>query len=478
LFYNIFPVLESEPGNHYFQFFLIFLSLIASPPGISVAILAVIFLLVCSALISSSEIAFFSLSVNDLEKITQENSSVTQRLLLLRESPQKLLATILIANNIINIAIVVLSHFIFKNLLNWNFTAFWSEQIIQFTGISMDVDRLSSLIYFIIMIAGVTFLLVLFGEVIPKIYAKMNSVRLAKFLSGILLFSIRLFHPLSQLLVSGTYMIEKSLGGSGNGKGMNRKEDIGQAIELSVKKDKHAEHEIDILKGIVKFGDIAVKQIMVPRVDVIAVDFRISYKELLDVVKNSGFSRIPVYDKDFDNITGLLYAKDLLGHLHESPEFEWQSLIRTNVMYVPEAKKIDILLREFQKERLHIAIVVDEFGGSSGIVTLEDIMEEVVGEIKEEFDVEIELEYKKIDEHNYIFEGKTLLNDVCRIIGIDTNTFDEVKGDADSVAGLFLELVGQIPKVDSEISYNDYHFKIISVDNRRIKQILITLPED
>ena len=197
---------------------------------------------------------------------------------------------------------------------------------------------------------------------------------------------------------------------------------------------------------------------MRPRVDVIAVDFKISFQELLNVIKRSGFSRIPVFDEDFDSVTGLLYVKDLMGHLQEERTFEWQTLIRTNVMYVPEAKKIDDLLRDFQKERLHIAIVVDEYGGSSGIVTLEDIMEEVIGEIKEEFDDEVELEYKKIDDQNYLFEGKTLLNDVCRVIGVDTSTFDEVKGDADSVAGLFLEVVGQIPKVESEISYNDFHF--------------------
>jgi gliding motility-associated protein GldE len=369
-----------------------------------------------------------------------------------------------------------LSQFILDETLSKELTKFWSEQIITFTGFNISVDWLSGSITFLITIVGVTFLLVLFGEVAPKIYAKLNNVRLAKFMSRTLLFLSRLFYPFSNILVAGTNIIEKRLvRKTGNGSS-SRREDISQAIELTVKNDKDAEHEIDILKSIVKFGDTAVKQIMRPRVDVVAIDFRINFKELLNIVKKSGFSRIPVYDEDFDSVTGLLYVKDLLNHLKEEASFEWQALIRTNVMYVPEAKKIDDLLRDFQKERLHIAIVVDEFGGSSGIVTLEDIMEEVVGEIKEEFDDEVELEYRKIDDQNYMFEGKTLLNDVCRVIGVDTNTFDEVKGDADSVAGLFLEIVGQIPKVDSEINYNDFQFKIVSVDNRRIKQILITLP--
>ena len=471
--------MESEPDNYYFQILLLFLPLIAFPPGVYFAIVFVVLLIGCSALISSSEVAFFSLTINDLEKITQENSEVTQRILFLKEAPRKLLATILIANNFINIAIVILSQYVLEILIYKGLTDSWAEFIINYTGLGLSIEWVSWFINFLFTIIGVTFLLVLFGEVAPKIYAKLNNVRLAKFMSKTLLFLFRLFQPFSNLLVTGTSIIEKKLVKNTTNGSSSRREDIDQAIELTVKdEDKHAEHEIDILKGIVKFGEVSVKQVMRPRVDVIAVDFRIAFKELLEVVKRSGFSRIPVFDEDFDSVTGLLYVKDLMSHLHEEPSFEWQALIRTNVMYVPEAKKIDDLLRDFQKERLHIAIVVDEYGGSSGIVTLEDIMEEVIGEIKEEFDDEVELEYKKIDDLNYLFEGKTLLNDLCRVIGVDTSTFDEVKGDADSVAGLFLEIVGQIPKVESEISYNDFHFKIVSVDNRRIKQILITLPEE
>jgi CBS domain containing-hemolysin-like protein len=214
------------------------------------------------------------------------------------------------------------------------------------------------------------------------------------------------------------------------------------------------------------------------RVDVVAFDFRMDYKELLEIIKEAGYSRIPVYENDFDNVTGILYVKDLLGHLDEPADFEWQELIRPDVYYVPEAKKINDLLKEFQVQRLHMAIVVDEYGGSSGIVTLEDIMEEVIGEIKDEFDDEIEVVYKKIDDFNYLFEGKTLLNDVCRIIGIDTNTFDEVKGEADSLAGLILEIKGFMPKTDAEITQGPYRFKVVTVSKRRIEQILLTLPKN
>ena len=468
--------MESDPDNIYHLLSYFFLPLAIAPGsfGLFFAFFLVVILLISSALISSSEVAFFSLTVNDLEKITSENSDVTQRILSLKETPRKLLATILIANNFINIAIVIVSKFILDLLLTEDITRSWADAIIGWFHMSVQTETISDHINFFISIVGVTFLLVLFGEVTPKIYAKFNNVKLAKLMSKPLVFLLSFFNPLSKILVNGTNLIEKRLTSKSQSSATSR-EDIGQAIELTVRNDKHAAHEIDILKGIVKFGDISVKQIMRPRVDVIAVDFRVNFKELLDIVKSSGFSRIPVYDEDFDNITGLLYVKDLINHLNKTSDFEWQSLIRTNILYVPEAKKIDDLLREFQKERLHLAIVVDEYGGSAGIVTLEDIMEEVFGEIKDEFDEE-EPEYRKLDDLNYIFEGKTLLNDVCRVIGEETTLFDEIKGDADSVAGLVLEVVGHIPKVDTEVSYNDFHFKIVSVDKRRIKQVLLTIP--
>lgn len=464
--------MDPEPFLSHLPDALLFIPLEISPLGLSLGIILVMILLFCSALISSSEVAFFSLSINDLEKITQENSDATERILRLKERPRSLLATILISNNFINIAIVVVSDYLLKYLLSVEECDRWVAALPN--DIAQYIS--GSVLHFLITVVGVTFLLVLFGEVAPKIYAKINNVSLARFMSGKLLFLMRLFQPISALLIRGTSVIERRLDGRSANGNLTSREVIDQAIELTVKDDMHGDKEIDILKGIVKFGDISVKQIVRSRVDVVSIDFRANYQELLNVVRNAGYSRIPVYDEDLDNITGILYVKDLLEHLDEESDYEWQELIETNVMYVPEAKKIDDLLRDFQTQRVHMAVVVDEFGGSSGIVTLEDIMEEVIGDIKDEFDDQVELEYRKLDDYNYIFEGKTLLNDVCRVIGVDTMTFDAIKGDADSVAGLILEIVGHIPKKDRELHYDDYRFKILSVDERRIKQIQITLP--
>lgn len=465
--------MEAEPGN-LLELFIFLTALSSLEVVLGVSFVCV--LLFCSALVSGSEVAFFSLTHNDFEKLQQEQSASGQRILLLKEKPRKLLATILISNNFINIAIVIVSDFLLLRLLNTERLEEWARALIDVLSLDnfTSVPAVANLIAFLLAVVGVTFLLVLFGEVAPKIYAKINNIHLAKFMSGPMILLMRIFHPISQVLVNWTTLIERRA--RMRGVAATSREDIDEAIELTVSSEAKTDQEIDILKSIVKFGDVSVKQIMRSRVDVKAVDFRINFSELLNLVRQSGFSRIPVYDNDFDNVTGILYVKDLLGHLQEPDDFEWQRLIRTNMLYVPEAKKIHDLLREFQRERLHMAIVVDEYGGSAGIVTLEDIMEEVIGEIKDEFDKEAEVIYRKIDDFNYLFEGKTLLNDVCRIIGVDTSTFDEVKGDADSLAGLVLELYGEIPKKDVEIAYNLFRFKIVSVSKRRIEQMLITLP--
>jgi len=456
------------------------LLIIALPPlEVFLAIVSILILLCCSGLISGSEVAFFSLTHNDFEKLEQESASNSRRILLLKDKPRTLLATILISNNFINIAIVIVSEFVIMNLLPPETFESWSNWIIRSFTLEdvVSTARLSTIIGFLFTVVGVTFLLVLFGEVAPKVYANLNNVKLARFMSAPLLVLMRLLSPMSRVLVTWTSIIETRLAQRTLGGVPASKEDIDEAIELTVSSESNTRKEIDILKSIVKFGDVSVKQIMRSRVDVVAVDFRIGFSELLEVVRTSGYSRIPVYDNDFDNITGILYVKDLLGHLHEEAGYEWQQLIRTNVLYVPEAKKINDLLKEFQREHLHLAIVVDEYGGSSGIATLEDIMEEVIGDIKDEFDDEAEVIYRKIDDYNYLFEGKTLLNDVCRIIGVDTSTFDEVKGDADSLAGLILELYGQIPQKDAELYYNLFKFKIVSVSKRRIEQVMVTLPK-
>ncbi len=436
----------------------------------------------CSALISGSEVAFFSLSPNDIDDLKQDNSKTSQRIIKLKEMPRTLLATILISNNFINIGIVVLSDFVLGKVMPTETFTNWAIQIgaADYLSFLPFLDPTNAdiawLVENLIKVVGVVFLLVLFGEVAPKVYANLNNVKLAKMMSGSLTALNRFFSPGSKVLVSWTNAIESRLETRAQQASLMSKEDIDEAIELTVRNDDNAEEEVDILKSILKFGDVTVKQIMCSRVDVIAVEFRTGFKEVLKLARRVSFSRIPVFDDDFDNITGILYIKDLIGHVDDGDDFEWQALIRTDLLYIPESKKISDLLKEFQQQKLHMAMVVDEYGGSSGIVTLEDVLEEVIGEIKDEFDDLSEIEFTKKDEHNYIFEGKTLLNDMCRVMDLETTTFDEAKGDADTIAGLMLELFGHIPKINAESSYNQYRFKIVSVNKRRIKQVQVTLP--
>lgn len=467
--------MESESDQlAYLDFLFLFSPSTATLPELIIAIIIVLLLLICSALISSSEVAFFSLTPNDFDKLDQDNTPVSNTIVELHEKPRYLLATILISNNFINIAIVILSDFIIRQLLPPALMESWASNFIKTFSLQSYL-ALENLIKFIevgITVVGVTFLLVLFGEVAPKIYAKLNNIRLARIMANPLSILMKILRPLSIILVTWTNIIEKRLEKNAS---LASREDIDEAIELTVNQEMGGEQETGILKSIVKFGDVSVKQIMRSRVDVIAVDFRATYREVFKTIQKSGYSRIPVYDNDFDSVAGILYVKDLLGYLHEKNDFEWQKLIRTNVMYVPESKKIRDLLKQIQTERTHMAVVVDEYGGSSGIVTLEDIMEEVIGDIQDEFDEKPEVVYKKIDDNNFLFEGKTLLNDVCRILEIDTDTFEEARGESDSVAGLILETKGIIPKKDTEIEVQHFKFKVVAVTTRRIEQVLVTI---
>ncbi|MEZ4981666.1 MAG: gliding motility-associated protein GldE [Saprospiraceae bacterium] len=472
--------MESEPGcSDRFLSLSYFPFLFIPSLEVGIALSLVILFLVFSALVSGSEVAFFSLSTNDFDRLRQEKSKSSDRILNLQERPRTLLATILIANNFINIAIVILSEFIVRQSLSEETLNAWGTSILNTFGIrdSAYIGTVAWSINFLLTVVGATFLLVLFGEVIPKVYARLNNISLAKLMSGPLYIMNIVFSPLSKGLVNGTRIIENRLAKKSNGMSVASKEDFDEAIELTVSQEKNAEQEVDLLKSIVKFGDLSVKQIMRSRVDVVGVEINMTFNELIKIIKDSGYSRLPVYEEDFDKVTGILYVKDLIGNLDNGPEFEWQSLVRENILFVPESKKINDLLKEFQSSRMHLAIVVDEYGGSSGIVTLEDIMEEVIGDIRDEFDDEPEVLYRKIDDFNYLFEGKSLLNDVCRIVGIPTDTFDEVKGEADSIAGLVLEIVGLLPKPEREISFEDYTLKVVSVNERRIEQVLITLPK-
>lgn len=451
--------------------------LTASPVSIAFAIGFVLLLLIGSALISSSEVAFFSLSPNDLELLKNEQSPTSKRIIKLLETPRSLLATILIWNNLINIAIVIFSDYILGNLFTGDLCRGWATNLLNVASfLPWSINSLANAINLLITTVAVTFALVLFGEVAPKVYAKINNVWLSRFMA-IPLGGLKIVaSPISNILVSWSDGLEKRLA-KRTASNSASKTDINEAINLTVNDGVNSEEEIDILKSIIHFGDVAVKQIMKSRVDVVAIDTETSYKELMNIINNSKYSRLPVYGEDLDHIKGLLYVKDLLGHLNEQEDFDWQQLLRTEIIYVPEAKKIDDLLKKFQEKRMHMAIVVDEYGGTSGIVTLEDILEEIIGEIRDEFDDDIDIDYQKIDDFNYVFEGKTLLNDVCRVVGLDTNAFDDTRGDADSLAGLILEMRGRLPRKGMEIVTDVCTFKIISVSKKRIEQVQLTLPK-
>lgn len=468
---------EEPPSPGLLFSFVPFILFTTSLPGLLTGIAFLLVLLLFSALISGSEVAYFSLNPGDIQNLNDDENPNAKRILRLKEKPRILLATILIANNLVNIAIIILSDLLLRSIFSVETFRLWADKINNIPGFgSFSIDTLSKGIEFFLTVLVATFLLVLFGEVAPKIYANINNKKMALFTARPLIFLRTLFSPLSKVLVSWSSWFEKRIA-SDSSRNRSKKDELDKAIELTVSHEQNSEKEIDLLKSIVKFGEVTVKQIMRSRVDVVAIDVTSTFEEVLQMVMSSGFSRIPVFEDDFDNVKGILYVKDLLIHLDKkSTAFEWQKLVRTEVKYVPEAKKINELLTEFQQERNHMAIVVDEFGGSGGLVTLEDVMEEVIGDIRDEFDDQIEVEYEQLDQSNFIFEGKTLLNDMCRLVGVDTDTFDKDKGDADSIAGLLLELIGKIPQKNSEIRYMNYRFKILAVNSKRIEKIQISLP--
>lgn len=465
--------MKTEPPSEYLA--LLF-PLLVMPWAFSftsaLLVFLLVFLLLSSAVISGSEVAYFSLSPNDIETLTNDKSRVARRILALKQKPRRLLATILISNNFINIGIVILSDILVGR--------FFPEHILRdlaqrcegfFSSLGVSIDQSISIFEFLITIVGVTFILLLFGEVLPKIYAKINNIELAKFTSGPLNVLERLCRPLSNLLVGWSQRLENKLA-QGNSSGTS-KEEIDRAIDLTMQHEIKDKKEIDILKSIVNFGDTAAKQIMTSRPDVTSLSIEDNYKEVLDIIKSSGFSRIPVYKEDFDHIEGILYAKDLIMDLDRPTSFPWQDLLRKDILYVPEAKKIKEILTDFQTERKHMAIVVDEFGGSAGIITLEDILEEVIGDIKDEFDDREDIEYEQIAPDTFVFEGKVLLNDFIRVFEERVDIFDDFKGESDSVAGLMLEVLGRIPRKGEEINIDPYNFKVISVNRRRIEKIQI-----
>lgn len=404
-----------------------------------------------TAILSGAETGFFSLTAKDITYLkTKETGShnLASRLL---DQPKTLLATIVIGNNFINIAIVITTKLLMDKLLP-------------------GLEASNAVMFFVVNAVVVTFLLVLFGEVLPKVYATQNNMRMALFAAPMLHLLNNVFRPVSNMLVSSTNYIETKLNSKKSAATLSGK-DFEHAIELTVGHTA-TKQEVNIFKGILKFSNITVTQIMRTRMDVGGIPYDIPFSEVQKIAIDLGYSRMPVYKESLDKITGIIHTKDFLPHMDDE-HFDWHVLIRP-AYFVHEGKLIEDLLKEFQQKRIHFAVVVDEFGGTSGIVTLEDVMEEIIGDIRDEFDDD-EHQFKKIDENNYIFEGKTLINDVCRITGISSDTFEDIREESDSIAGLVLELAGKFPAVNETVSYQQYEFTVLNLDKMRIQRVKLTI---
>lgn len=422
-----------------------------NPPSIDIIVIALltVLLIIISGFASGSEIAFFSLSPTDLDDLDEEKNESDSKIIKLREDSERTLATILITNNFVNVTIIMLCNYIFKSIIDFG-NAYWLQ--------------------FICITVLLTFILLLFGEIMPKIYSAQQPLTFCRRAINGIMFFRKIFWPLETLLLRSGILAEKVVQKQSH---VLSVDDLEQALELTDKND--IKNEQNMLQGIIRFGDETAKEIMTSRQDVVDLDFKSTFPEVLKCIVDNNYSRIPVYQDNTDNIRGILYIKDLLPHLGKPSTFRWQSLIRPPY-FVPETKKIDDLLREFQENKVHISIVVDEFGGVSGIVTLEDILEEIVGEINDEYDEE-EKPFVRLNQNTYIFEGKTLLSDFYKILQIDDDIFDDIEGDADTLAGLMLELKGDFPKIHEKLVYNNFTFEIMELEERRISKIKVIMSE-
>ena len=428
----------------------LFPAILATAPSTSYLVtvsLLLVLLLLCSAMISGSEVAFFSLSPKDINECRVGSRTSEHQVVTLLEQPRVLLATILILNNLVNVAIVTLSTY-----------ATW-----QYFGKSTQGWLIGALT------TVITVAILFFGEILPKQYAIHYSLNFARRMAGILKVFTQLLRPLSVTLMSISRLVEKRL----ERKGYNVSVDeLNQALEITTQHDTTAtEEEKGILKGIVNFGTLSVKQVMRSRLDITAIDIETDFHELMNIINKTGYSRIPIFRETIDSIEGFLYVKELLPHLGQEETFDWANLLHKG-FFVPESKKIDSLLRDFQEKRVHMAIVVDEYGGTAGLITLEDIIEEIVGEINDEFD-ESDVRYNKLDDNTYVFEGKTSLNDFCKIIDEDSALFEEVKGESESLGGLLLEIHSKLPRAGEKINFDKYVFTVVAVDSKRIKRIRV-----
>ena len=432
------------------------LSFMVMDGAFALNIAVLVLLLCCSALISGAEVALFGLSATEINTIEEQKTPQGTILVKLLERPKKLLATILIANNAINIGIVLLFNIIGDTL---------------FSGVTEVLFGVLSL-RFLLEVVVATFLILMFGEILPKVYANRNRMSFSNFMAYPLKTLDFIFSPLSLPMRSGTIFLYNKLGKEKSSLSVDH---LSQALELTSEGDTTKEEQ-KILEGIVNFGNTDTKQVMRPRIDIFSLNDQMKFPEVLEEIRKNGYSRIPVFSENIDNVMGILYVKDLLPYL-ERKSFNWITLVR-EPYFVPENKKLDDLLAEFQAKKNHLAVVVDEYGGTSGIVTLEDIIEEIVGDISDEFDDE-DLIYSKLDDFNYVFEGKTTLKDFYRVVKIEDETnFEENKGESETIAGFVLEIAGSFPKRSEEVVFGDYRFVVESLDKKRLKQIKVTLPHE
>lgn len=412
---------------------------------VGVCIIIVLLLLIVAALVSGSETAFFALSADEIKSFKEQKSLKNQRVISLLQSPEKLLATVFVVNIFVAVTIVILSVFILGSTVHVNISTIWS---------------------YVVQTVFIACMLLIFGEVIPKVYASQNAAKVSRLTAGTLCALQKIFYPFVILSISSNSLIHNKVK-----QGISM-DDLSDALDI--KSDAITENE-NILKGIVKFGNIDAHTIMTPRMDVESVEINIKLPELLALINESGYSRIPVYDNVPDNVKGILYVKDLLPYIDETDEFRWQKLVR-NAYFVPENKKIDDLLKEFQTMKMHMAVIIDEYGGMVGIVTLEDILEEIVGDIADESDDD-EPGYVLLGENTFLFDGKVLLNDFYRMVHLDDTIFEDIDG-ADTLAGIILELKGEIPQKGDCVEYKNLLLCVESMDNRRIKQIKVTVNAD
>jgi len=423
-----------------------YIFLLINAQATTILVILILFFLVMSFIVSGSRIAFFSLSDKEVNILKTKQDSSWRRIVNLLEEPKALLASLLIANILLNIAIIILSNFLIDQVISFKQDYWFFE--------------------FMMKVVIVSFVLILFGEVMPKVWASQNTLQFAFYTSGVTEIIHLLFRRLGILLANQSEKLERLFGSQRSA--ANSLEELDHAIDNDT-----TEEEKNILKGIIKFGNITVKQIMKTRLDVSGIEDDLNFGQLKQKIEELHYSRLPVYKKSLDDIAGMIHTKDLIPYLNEPDEFDWRSLLRSPY-FVHEHKMIKDLLQEFQADRIHFAIVVDEFGGTSGIVTLEDIMEEVIGDIKDEFD-EDEGSAAKQDDGSFIFEGRTMINDVCKAMNLPVDTFDNVKGESDSLAGLILELAGEIPKVNDIIVCGDFEFNILEADSSRIKKVKVRI---